>query len=131
MAVAVGDILEGVVTGITNFGAFVQLSEKESGLVHISEISHDYVEHISDHISKGDKVHVKVLSIDKDGKIGLSIRQTKPKVSNRPADIDWLKEEQQTDLSFEDKLSKFLKISNEKIESVRQRNNNRSGGKTR
>ena len=131
MAVAVGDILEGVVTGITNFGAFVQLSEKESGLVHISEISHDYVEHISDHISKGDKVHVKVLSIDKDGKIGLSIRQTKPKVSNRPADIDWLKVEQQTDLSFEDKLSKFLKISNEKIESVRQRNNNRSGGKTR
>ncbi|MDO5713053.1 MAG: S1 RNA-binding domain-containing protein [Tissierellia bacterium] len=131
MAVAVGDILEGVVTGITNFGAFVQLSDKESGLVHISEISHDYVEHISDHISKGDKVKVKVVSIDKDGKIGLSIRQTKPKSNTRPADIDWLKEDRQTNLSFEDKLNKFLKVSNEKIESVRQRNNNRSGGKTR
>lgn len=131
MALAVGDIVEGVVTGITNFGAFVQLTEKESGLVHISEISHDFVEHVSDHLSKGDKVKVKVVSIDDDGKIGLSIRQAKPKAPNRPANIDWLKEDRQTNLSFEDKLNKFLKVSNEKIESVRQRNNNRSGGKTR
>lgn len=131
MALAVGSIVEGVVTGITKFGAFVQLPENESGLVHISEISHDYVEQVSDHLSKGDKVKVKVVSVDKDGKIGLSIRQAKPKNPSRPADINWFKEDNQKDLSFEDKLSKFLKVSNEKIESVRQRNNNRSGGKTR
>ena len=58
MPVSVGAILEGTVTGITNFGAFIQLPEGKSGLVHISEISHDYVKEVSDYVTKGEKVKV-------------------------------------------------------------------------
>ena len=68
MAVSVGKVIEGTVTGITNFGAFVQLPEGKSGLVHISEISHDYVEKVSDYLKRDEKIKVKVLSITNDGK---------------------------------------------------------------
>ena len=74
MPVSVGEVIDGNVTGITNFGAFVQLPEGKSGLVHISEISHDYVEKVADYLKKDQKVKVKILSISKEGKISLSIR---------------------------------------------------------
>lgn len=123
--------MEGVVTGITKFGAFVQIGE-DSGLVHISEISNDYVEKVEDFLEKGQKVKVKVVNVDKDGKIGLSIKKANPpKENKKPMDINWMKKEEPKDLSFEDKMAKFLKESNEKIESVRQRNNSRGNGKWR
>lgn len=132
MSVKVNEIVEGVVTGITNFGAFVQIDEETSGLAHISEISDEYVEKTSDFLERGQKVKVKVVNIDKNGKIGLSIKKAQPpKSNNKPMDINWLKKESQKDLSFEDKMAKFLKESNEKIESVRQRNNSRGNGKWR
>ena len=90
MPVTVGKVVEGTVTGITNFGAFVQLPEGKSGLVHISEISDDYVEKVADYLKKDQKVKVKILSISEDGKISLSIRQAKPKTNN-PIEIDWNK----------------------------------------
>src|SRR5690606_17360962 len=111
MPVSVGEVVEGTVTGITNFGAFVQLPEGESGLVHISEISDDYVKKVADYLKKDQKVKVKILSVSEDGKISLSIRQAKPKTSN-PIEIDWNKsDEKQRNMSFEDKLLKFLKES--------------------
>lgn len=132
MSVKVNEIVEGVVTGITNFGAFVQIDDETSGLVHISEISDEYVEKASDFLERGQKVKVKVVNIDKNGKIGLSIKKAQPpKSNNKPMDINWLKKDNQKDLSFEDKMAKFLKESNEKIESVRQRNNSRGNGKWR
>lgn len=131
MSLKVNDVVEGVVTGITKFGAFVQIGE-DSGLVHISEISNDYVEKVDDFLEKGQKVKVKVVNVDKDGKIGLSIKKANPpKENKRPMDINWMKKEEPKDLSFEDKMAKFLKESNEKIESVRQRNNSRGNGKWR
>lgn len=131
MSLKVNDVVEGVVTGITKFGAFVQIGE-ESGLVHISEISNDYVEKVEDFLEKGQKVKVKVVNVDKDGKIGLSIKKANPpKENKKPMDINWMKKEEPKDLSFEDKMAKFLKESNEKIESVRQRNNSRGNGKWR
>ncbi|TLS38883.1 S1 domain-containing post-transcriptional regulator GSP13 [Pseudalkalibacillus caeni] len=76
----VGDIVEGKVTGIKPFGAFVALDENNQGLVHISEISHGFVKNIEDTLSVGDEVKVKILSIDEEsGKISLSIRATQPK----------------------------------------------------
>jgi len=81
MPLSVGEIVEGTVTGITNFGAFVELPDGKSGLVHISEVSHEYVEKVSDYLKKDQKVRVKILSISNDGKISLSIRQAKPKTS--------------------------------------------------
>jgi S1 RNA binding domain protein len=128
MPITVGKVVEGTVTGITNFGAFIQLPGGDSGLVHISEISDDYVEKVTDYLKKDQKVKVKVLSISKDGKISLSIRQAKPKTTN-PIEIDWDKtDEKQKYMSFEDKLSKFLKDSNEKQDQLKSRESRRGPG---
>ena len=75
MAIEVGAKLEGKVTGITHFGAFVDLSGGVTGLVHISEIADNYVKDVKDHLKLDDVVKVKVINVDKDGKIGLSIKQ--------------------------------------------------------
>ena len=74
MEFAVGAILEGKVTGITKFGAFVALPGGKSGLVHISQICEKRIKKPSEAISVGDKVKVKVIAI-KDGKLSLSIKE--------------------------------------------------------
>lgn len=131
MAVSVGEVVEGTVTGITNFGAFIQLPEGKSGLVHISEISHDYVEKVADYLKKDQKIKVKVLSINNDGKISLSIRQAKPK-TNKPVEIEWSKQNDlQKGMSFEDKLNSFLKDSNEKMDQLKTRDNSRKSMRPR
>ncbi|MCR8636118.1 MULTISPECIES: S1 domain-containing RNA-binding protein [Paenibacillus] len=86
MAIEVGSKLEGKVTGITHFGAFVELPEGGTGLVHISEIADNYVKDVNDHLKLNDMVTVKVINVDKDGKIGLSIKQAvdKPVEAPRP-----------------------------------------------
>ena len=125
MPVSVGEVVEGTVTGITNFGAFIQLPEGKSGLVHISEISHDYVEKVADYLKRDQKVKVKVLSISNDGKISLSIRQAKPK-TNKPVEIEWTKQDDlQRGMSFEDKMNQFMKDSNEKMDQLKTRDNSR------
>ena len=73
MEFGVGSILEGKVTGITKFGAFVSLPENKSGLVHISEIAYSYVNDVAEHLSVGQEVKVKVIGIDENGRIQLSI----------------------------------------------------------
>ena len=78
MALQVGDIIEGKVTGIKPFGAFVSLPEGKNGLVHISEVSYEYVQDIATVLKEGQAVSVKVLSIAPDGKIALSIKRTQP-----------------------------------------------------
>ena len=64
VSMEVGSVLEGKVTGITKFGAFVSLPEGKSGLVHISEIAYSYVNEVSDHLQEGQQVKVKVIGID-------------------------------------------------------------------
>ncbi|AST92268.1 30S ribosomal protein S1 [Sutcliffiella cohnii] len=77
-SIVVGETLEGTVQRITDFGAFVDLGGMD-GLVHISQLSHDHVEKTSDVVSEGQKVTVKVLSVDKDNeRISLSIKETLP-----------------------------------------------------
>lgn len=128
MPITVGRVVEGTVTGITNFGAFVQLPEGKSGLVHISEISDDYVEKVANYLKRDQKVKVKILSISEDGKISLSIRQAKPKTT-KPIEIDWNRtDEKQKYMSFEDKLSKFLKDSSEKQDQLKMREGRRGIG---
>ena len=83
MSIEVGSKLQGKVTGITNFGAFVELPNGSTGLVHISEVADNYVKDINDHLKVGDMVEVKVMNVGTDGKIGLSIRKAKPE-SERP-----------------------------------------------
>lgn len=116
MPLEVGSIVEGRVKSIAPFGAFVDLPEKEYGLVHISEIAQNYVQDIREHINIGDKVKVMVLSTDK-GKINLSIKKAlneQEKKSIRPVDVDWGRSKD-SKMSFEDMLSKFKQESDEKI----------------
>ena len=75
MEFGVGTIVEGKVTGITKFGAFVSLPEGKSGLVHISEIAYSYVNDVKDHLKEGQEVKVKVIGIDENGRINLSIKK--------------------------------------------------------
>ena len=75
MELSVGQIVEGKITGITNFGVFVDIGEGKSGLVHISEVARSYVNDIKEFVKVNDVVKAKVLSIADDGKISLSIRR--------------------------------------------------------
>lgn len=84
LALQVGDIVEGKVTGIKPFGAFVSLPEGKTGLVHISEVSYEFVQDLSAVLSDGQTVSVKVLSIAPDGKIALSIKRTQPAPERAP-----------------------------------------------
>jgi len=152
MQVEEGKILSGKVTGVTNFGAFIDLGEGVTGLVHISEISASYVKDINDHVKVGDVVNVKVLPPDKKGKIGLSIKQalsetgenepsaTKPRFEKKPRipklpetdlhaqpeEFDWFKP-QNTDMSFEDKLNKFKQASDEKMHDIKRNMESKRG----
>ena len=82
MTFEVGTIVEGKVTGITNFGAFVELPDGKTGLCHISEIADDYVKDVKDYLKDSQSVKVKIISVDEKGKISLSIRQADPNKSS-------------------------------------------------
>lgn len=120
MSNSVGQILSGKVTGITNFGAFVELETGETGLVHISEIADTFVKDIHDHLAVNDEVKVKILNINDNGKIGLSIKQAKER-----------KKPQKPSPSFEDKVARFMKDSDEKLAAFNKNMNakRRSGNR--
>lgn len=91
MTIEVGSQVQGRVTNITNFGAFVDLGDNKTGLVHISEIADHFVKDINDELQKNDEILVKVLKIEDNGNIALSIKQsdqpnqTAEKKAARPA----------------------------------------------
>ena len=141
MSQTVGTIVKGKVTGITKFGAFVEVEGGDRGMVHISEISRSFVEDISKEVSVGQTVQCKVLSISDDGKLALSIKQTQPPVEkpkqkkefrpkqNRrytpapkvtsPPDFEWQSANAQAG-SFEDMMSKFKKTSEDKMSELKR-----------
>ena len=141
MSLEVGAILEGEVTGITNFGAFVQLPEGKIGLVHISEVSNVYVKDVHDFLKEHDKVKVKVLSVDERGKVGLSIKQLTPPPAPQPKPQRPQMENKERrgprpqaakvapTLSFEDKLSKFLKDSDDRMLDLKRNTESKRGGR--
>lgn len=129
MTLKAGSILEGTVINITNFGAFVEV-EGKTGLVHISEVSDTYVKDIREYLKEKDKVKVKVISVDDNGKISLSIKQANiQKKSQKPVEIDWSREKSKSGPgNFEDRLSKFLKDSEERIQDVKKHQDSRNKG---
>ena len=84
MSIEVDSILEGKVTGIMNFGAFVSLPGGKSGLVHISEIANSFVKDVHDYLQVGQQVKVKVLGINEQGKINLSIKRVQDEENQKP-----------------------------------------------
>lgn len=125
MTLMAGNILEGTVVNITNFGAFVEIEGKKTGLVHISEVADSFVKDIRVHLKEQDKVKVKVISIDDNGKISLSIKQANiQKKSVKPVEIDWSSDNKKSNghngSGFEDIMSRFLKDSEERMQDVKK-----------
>lgn len=129
MSIQVGSVVEGVVTGITNFGAFVELPGGKVGLIHISEVADVYVRDVKDFLKEQDKVKVKVLSVDDRGKIGLSIKQLQEPSTRRPPASDRRPGRFTPPASFEDKLSKFLKDSDERLTDLKRNTESKRGGR--
>ena len=121
MEFAVGAVLEGKVTGITKFGAFVALEGGKSGLVHISEIANSYVSSVEDYLKVGQTVKVRVLNIGEGGKINLSIKRAEEKPSRpMPERRDDRAQsgspvQAQTNDDFEDRLKRFMQESDSRI----------------
>ena len=140
MSIEVGSKLQGKVTGITNFGAFIELPEGSTGLVHISEVADNYVKDINDHLKVGDQVEVKVINVEKDGKSGLSIKKavdrparpertdSKP-YSQRPRHGRTNDNRNSRPENFETKMAKFLKDSEDRLSSLKRHTESKRGGR--
>lgn len=122
MSIEVGSKLKGKVTGITNFGAFVELKKGTTGLVHISEVADSYVKDINDHLAVGDEIKVKVINVEKDGKIGLSIKKAKDPAKRR-------RNPRERQDSFETIMNRFLKDSEDRLASLKKHTESRRGGR--
>ncbi|ASV67703.1 S1 domain-containing RNA-binding protein [Cytobacillus sp. FSL W7-1323] len=143
MSIEVGSKLQGKVTGITNFGAFVELPEGSTGLVHISEVADNYVKDINDHLKVGDTVEVKVINVEKDGKIGLSIKKAvdrperteRPErresrgYSGRPRQGRTNDNHRPSKETFESKMARFLKDSEDRLSSLKRNTESKRGGR--
>lgn len=128
-AIETGSILEGTVSGITKFGAFITLEEGKNGLVHISEIANSYVSDVNEHLTVGQKVKVRVLNVSEDGKINLSIKRAaapaapaakrpqqsfrQPKPARQAERV--AADPPSADQEFEDRLKKFMQESDSRI----------------
>lgn len=144
MSVEVGSKVQGKVTGITNFGAFVELPGGTTGLVHISEVADSYVKDVNDHLKIGDVVEVKVIS-EKDGKTALSIKKAIDKPEGQTSSYSQRPQRQgrgdsrskdfrpkgnfKPKESFEDKMAKFLKSSEENLSSLKRNTETKRGGR--
>ena len=131
-----GTIVEGTVSGITHFGAFVNLDGGQTGLIHISEIAYEYVRDVRDHVKLNDRVKVKVLQVNpSNGKFDLSLKQTR----EAPAELvpRWRRGRRDkvlpegADPVFEEKLSKFLKSSEERLLDLKRNLEAKRGGRYR
>ncbi len=150
MSIEVGAKLQGKVSGITNFGAFIDLGAGKTGLVHISEVSNGYVKDIHDVLSVGDEVTVKVISVNDDGKIGLSIRkaqeqpaesgeESRPKNINKKIPVTTEIVQHRKNLfrsqpsaqkeDFDSLMSSFLKDSDDRLSSLKRNTEGKRGGR--
>ncbi len=141
MQLETGAIVEGKVTGITKFGAFVELPGGKTGMVHISEVAPTYVKEIRDHVSENQTVKVKILNIGEDGKISLSIKKAmeqdrqprqRPRAVSpgRPGGFEWQSRSSEG-ASFEDMMSRFKQASDEKISDLKRSTEGKHGGFSR
>lgn len=149
MEFGVGSILEGKVTGITKFGAFVSLPDNKSGLVHISEIAYSYVNDVKDHLKEGQSVKVKVIGIDENGRINLSIKKAMdppPRPAGQGRSMNgprsggapraqgggFRRSAPAEPATFEDRLKQFMQASDSKLSELRymdKRGGSRRGGR--
>ncbi len=139
MLLEVGKTVKGKVTGITPFGAFIDLGEGKTGLCHISEVALSFVKDIKEHLKENDEVTVKITSVDNKGKISLSIKQAlldkkakdaaKP-ASSRPEEILWPDKNSTSSAptSFEEMMNKFKQSSDERMHDIKKGLDSKRGG---
>ena len=157
MQLEVGNIVEGKVTGITKFGAFIELPGGKTGMVHISEVAASYVKEISDYLSLNQLVKVKVIGITPEGKVSLSIKQVSPPPAGQghsgqrpfrgpqqgerggrpvqqrrpPREVSYGFDRRQPitseNMSFEDMMSKFKQTSEDKISDLKRYTDTKRG----
>lgn len=151
MQLQVGMVIEGKVTGITKFGAFVALPEGKSGLVHISEIANTFVNDVHDYVQDGQTVKVKIIGIGDDGKINLSIKKAdehapQQRQDQRPPRSASAAQPRQYggprqavprangptgDVSFEDKLKQFMQESDSRMADNKMYSDHRTSRRRR
>ena len=144
MQLEVGKIYEGKVTGITKFGAFVELEPGTTGMVHISEVANTFVNEIKDHLTEGQTVKVKVLAVNDDGKISLSIKKAvdnppprrefnnkRPYNNNGGNKPQQEKTPQTPEAAFEDMLNKFKQNSEERMCDIKKNVDNKRRSQSR
>ncbi len=138
MQLNIGDIVEGKITGIKEYGLFVDLGEGKSGMVHISEVACTYVSNIKEFVEEGQTVKMKVLNITEDGKISLSIKKAieadrkanpeqhrkerKPYQQPKPdSSYTWTPKKSEP-ASFEEMMNQFKASSDEKFLDLKRKN---------
>lgn len=161
MQIEQGSVVKGKVTGLTDFGAFVELEGGKTGMIHISEVSSSYVKDIKEHLQLNQEVTAKVISISPEGKIALSIKKLnadseRPARRSRPtgdrpqggrphqqssaprrqpqqsSPVEVVSQETSGNQSFEDMMAKFKQVSDEKMTDLkRSSDSKRSGGYSR
>ena len=138
MQLEVGAVLEGKVTGITKFGAFVELHGGKTGMVHISEIAPTFVKEIRDYVTENQMVKVKILNISEEGKVSLSMKRAVPPPPKsapaprpgRPGNYEWQSRKNEP-TSFEDMMSRFKQASDEKMSDLKRTMEAKRGGFSR
>lgn len=137
MQLEVGTILEGKITGITKFGAFVELPGGKTGMVHISEVAPTFVKEIREFVTENQVVKVKVMSISEDGKVSLSMKKAIPPAprsvvgaprATRPGSYEYQVSRRSETTNFEDMMSKFKQTSDEKISDLKKCVESKRGG---
>ena len=152
MQLEIGKVYEGKVKGITNYGAFVEVpvegGRPVTGMVHISEVANTYVSDIHDFLTEGQSVQVKVMAVNEQGKISMSVKkaapeseapqQQKPRAPRRQdrggsKGIVWEPKPQKpaSEMTFEDMMSRFKQHSEERISDIKRNTDRKNGSRRR
>lgn len=147
MQLEIGTILEGKVTGITSFGAFIELPDGKKGMVHISEISNSFVKDINDHVNVGETIKVKIININEKGEIALSIKKAAEpsrkiqrkldansgkRHNSTLGSADWRNNKKSSEpTNFEDMMAMFKHASEEKMSDLKRSTESKRGSFSR
>ncbi|MBQ4465836.1 MAG: S1 RNA-binding domain-containing protein [Oscillospiraceae bacterium] len=152
MQLEIGKVYEGKVKGITNYGAFVEVpvegGKPVTGMVHISEVANTYVSDIHEFLTEGQSVQVKVLSVNEQGKISMSVKKAAPESASAPQQQRprtprrqdnggkgsvWEPKPQkpQSEMTFEDMMSRFKQHSEERISDIKRNTDRKNKSRRR
>lgn len=142
MQLEVGAIIDGRVTSITKFGAFVEMPNGKTGMIHISEVAPVFVKEIRDHLTENQQISAKIIAIDEVGRVSLSIKRLnetqppaqRPARSPRPQRFDGQKASARPSgekPTFEEMMNKFKQDSDEKMSDLKRSMEAKRGGFSR